>query len=148
MAFPASGLFVSTFVDERDVTQLAVDYDAETHRVALFTDAIVADLTVDTAYGVAPWNANEATGTGYTAGGILVTGTTFLHVTLGVCAWDATDPSWANASITARGALYYADALVGNNAIFAQNFGANITSTNGTFLVQLASGGIFSIDVV
>lgn len=149
MAFPASGLFVATFLDAFDTTQLALDLDLETHRVALFTNSVVSpDLTADTAYGVSPWNANEVSGTGYTAGGALLTGTTFTHTGSGVCMWDATDPSWSTATITARGALYYADALTGNNAIVAQTFGADITSTAGTFLITLAAGGIFSIDFV
>ena len=148
MAFPASALAVATFVDVLDATQLALDLDLETHKVSLFTNTIVADMTVDTAYGVAPWNANEVVGTGYTAGGNLLTGTTWLHTAGGVVVWDATDPSWATATITARGALYYADALAGNNIIMAQTFGADIVSTGGTFLITLAAGGIFSIDFV
>lgn len=149
MAFPTSGLFVATFVDALDTTQLAIDLDLDTHKVALYTNSVVApDLVVDTAYGVAPWNANEVVGTGYTAGGATLTGTTWLSTGAGVVVWDATDPSWATATITARGALYYADVLAGNNALVAQTFGADIVSTGGTFLVTLAAGGIFSIDFV
>ncbi len=149
MAFPSSGLFVATFVDALDTTQLALDLDLDTHKVALFTNSLAtADLTADTAYGVGVWGANEVVGTGYTAGGNLLTGTTFAHTSGGVVMWDATDPSWATATITARGALYYADALAGNNAIMAQTFGADIVSTAGTFLITLAAGGIFSIDFV
>lgn len=150
MAFPASGLFVPTFLDIFDTTQLAVDLDLETHKVALYTNSVTgADLTTDTAYGVGAWASNEvANGGGYTTGGALLTGTTFTHTGTGVCMWDATDPSWATATITARGALYYADALAGNNAIMAQTFGADIVSTAGTFLITLAAGGLFSIDVI
>lgn len=150
MAFPASGLFVATFVDAWDTTQLALDLDLDTHKVALYTNSVSGpDLTVDTAYGVAPWNANEVpNGSGYTTGGATLTGTTILHTAAGVVVWDATDPSWATATITARGALYYADVLAGNNAIMAQTFGADIVSTAGTFLITLAAGGIFSVDFV
>lgn len=149
MAFPASGLFVATFLDVFDTTQLAIDLDLETHKVALWTNTGTYDLTADTAYGVAPWNANEvANGGGYTTGGATLTTTTFTHTGSGVCMWDAADPSWTTATITARGALYYADALAGNNAIMAQTFGADIVSTAGTFLITLAAGGLFSVDVV
>lgn len=148
MAFPTSALAVATFVDAWDTTQLALDLDLDTHRIALWTNTGTYDLTVDTAYNVAPWNANEAAGTGYTAGGALLVGTTILHTSGGVVVWDATDPSWATTTITARGGLYYADALAGNNIILAQTFGADITSTAGTFLVTLAAGGIFSVDFV
>lgn len=149
MAFPASGLFVATFVDALDTTQLAVDLDLETHKVALFTNSVTgADLITDTAYGVGAWASNEVVGTGYTAGGAAFTGTTFAHTSGGVVMWDGTDPSWATATITARGALYYADVLAGNNALVAQTFGADIVSTAGTFLITLAAGGVFSIDFV
>lgn len=149
MAFPASGLFVATFVDVLDTTQLALDLDLETHKCALYTNSIVSpDLTVDTAYGVSPWNANEVTGTGYTSGGATVTGTTWVHTSGGVVKWDTDDVSWSTATITARGALYYADALAGNNAIYAQTFGADVVSTAGTFLIQQNASGLFTIDFV
>jgi hypothetical protein len=150
MAFPSSGLFVPTFLDLFDTTQLAIDLDLETHKIALFTNSVTgADLTTDTAYGVGAWGSNEVpNGSGYTTGGAAFTGTTFTHTGSGVCMWDGTDPSWATATFTARGGLYYADALGGNNAIMAQTFGADITATGGTFLVTLAAGGVFSFDVV
>tara|TARA_R110000868_G_scaffold193153_4_gene437853 strand:+ start:225 stop:689 length:465 start_codon:yes stop_codon:yes gene_type:complete len=153
MAFPSSGLFVPTFVSALNGT-IVLDLDVLTHKVALYTNAMTtADLTTDTAYNVGAWaTANEVTGTGYTAGGYTLANTTFTHTTAGVVVWDNTvDPNWTTATITARGALYYADALAGNNAIVAQTFGADITSTAGTFTIALAapaSGAIFSIDFV
>lgn len=150
MAFPASALCVPTFADILDTTQLALDLDLETHKVALFTNSVTAaDLTTDTAYGVGAWASNEvASGGGYTTGGNAFTGTTWAHTGAGVIVWDGTDPSWSSSTITARGALYYADALAGNNIIMAQTFGADIVSTGGTFLITLAAGGVFSIDFV
>lgn len=150
MAFPSSGLFVVTFVDALDTTQLALDLDLDTHKVALFTNSVTgADLTTDTAYGVGAWASNEVpNGSGYTTGGATFTGTSWAHTGTGTIMWDGTDPSWSTSTITARGALYYADALAGNNAIVAQTFGADIASTGGTFLITLAAGGVFNVDVV
>ena len=150
MAFPTSGLFVPTFADILDTTQLALDLDLETHKVALFTNSVTgADLTTDTAYGVGAWASNEVpNGSGYTTGGNAFTSTTYAHTSGGTIMWDGADPSWATATITARGALYYADALAGNNAIVAQTFGADVVSTGGTFLITLAAGGVFSVDWV
>ena len=150
MAFPSSGLFVPTFVDVLDTTQLALDLDLETHKVALFTNSVTgADLVTDTAYGVGAWASNEvANGSGYTTGGVALTGTTWLSTGAGVVVWDATDSSWAASTITARGCLIYADALAGNNAIAALTFGADIVSTAGTFLITWAAGGIFSVDLI
>lgn len=150
MAFPASAVAVATMVDALDTTQLALDLDLETHKIALFTNSVTgADLTTDTAYGSGAWASNEvANGSGYTTGGNAFTSTTFLHTSGGVTVWDGADPSWSTASFTARGGLYYADALAGNNIICAQTFGADIVSSGGTFLNQLAAGGVWSVDWV
>lgn len=150
MAFPSSGLFVPTFVDVGDTTQLTIDLDLDTHKIALFTNSLgTADLTTVTAYGVSPFDANEvANGSGYTTAGAAFTGTTYAHTSGGTVVWDGTDPSWATATFTARGGLYYADALAGNNGIMAQNFGADVASAGGTYLVQLPAGGVYSIDFV
>lgn len=148
MAITASGLFVVTFIDVLDTTQLALDLDLETHKMALFTNSITPNFSSDTAYGVAPYNANEVTGTGYTAGGTAVTGTTVTESPTGSLMFDASDVSWASSTITnARGGLIYADALAGNNAILLINFGADYSTSNGTFTVQFDSAGVAAIDL-
>lgn len=149
MAFSASGLFCQTFIDALDPTGLALDLDAETHKIALFQNAITTPDYGATApvpaYGVAPFDANEASGTGYTAGGVVVT-TTSLTVVSGSIVWDGADVSWAGSTITARGALAYADALAGNSAICGIAFGQDYSTNNGLFLITWDASGIFSID--
>lgn len=148
MAVTASGLFVPTWMDILDTTQLAIDLDLETHRVAMFTNTITPNFSTDTAYGVAPYNANEVTGTGYTAGGALLTTTTVSESPTGTLMWDAADTSWVTSTISnARCALAYADALVGNNAIVLVNFGGDYSTTSGTFTIQWAAGGVLTIDL-
>jgi hypothetical protein len=148
MAVTASGLFVATWIDILDTTQLAIDLDLETHKVAMFTNSITPNFSTDTAYGAAPYNANEVAGTGYSAGGTALTTTTVTESPTGTLMFDAADTSWASSTITnARCALIYADALAGNNAIVLVNFGADYSTQNGTFLIQWASGGIFTIDL-
>lgn len=151
MAFPSSGLFVATFVDALDTTQLALDLDLETHKVALYTNSVTAaDLTTDTAYGVGAWASNEVpNGTGYTTGGVALTGTTFVHTATGVCTFDATDSAWTTSTFSSvRGCLIYADALAGNNAIAAITFGADYSVTSGTFTIVWNASGIFTIDFI
>lgn len=148
MAVSASGLYLVTWIDVLDTTQLALDLDLETHKLALFTNSITPNFSTDTAYGVAPYNANEVSGTGYTAGGTALTSTTVTESPTGTLMWDAADTSWASSTITnARAGLAYADALAGNNAIMLINFGADFSTTAGTFLVQWASGGLFNLDL-
>lgn len=147
MAVTASGLFVATFVDVVDTTQLALDLDLETHKGALFSNAITPNFTSDTAFGVAPYNANEVFGTNWATGGVALTGTT-VAASSGTLVFDATDVSVASTTLTnARAYLLYADALAGNNAICLVDFGADYSTVNGTLAVTWAAGGIFVIDL-
>jgi hypothetical protein len=77
--------------------------------------------------------ANEVVGTGYTAGGNVLTGVTVL--TSGTTAYlDFDDVVWNPAGFTARGALIYNTSL-GNLALAVLDFGADKTTTT-TFTVQ------------
>lgn len=147
MAITASGLYVATFVDILDTTQLAIDLDLETHKGALFTNTITPNFTTDTAFGVAPYDANEVSGTGWAAGGVALTGTTVTGAS-GTLTFDATDVSAASTTLTnARGYLLYADALAGNNAIVLVNFGSDYSTNNGTFAITWNASGIFTVDL-
>lgn len=147
MAVTASGLFVATFVDVLDTTQLALDLDLETHKGALFSNSITPNFTTDTAFGVSPYDANEVTGTNWAAGGVALTGTS-VTASSGSLIFDATDVSVATTTLTnARCYLLYADALAGNNAIVLVNFGADYSTVAGTFAITWAAGGIFALDL-
>jgi hypothetical protein len=147
MAITASGIYVATFVDILDTTQLAVDLDLETHKGALFSNSITPNFTTDTAYGVSPYDANEVTGTNWSAGGVALTGTT-VAASSGTAVFDATDVSVASTTLSnARGYLLYADALAGNNAILLVNFGADYSTSNGTFAITWHATGIFILDL-
>lgn len=148
MSVSGSGLFVATFQDVLDTTQLAIDLDLETHKIALFSNSITPDFTNDTAYGSSPYDANEVTGTNWSAGGVVLTGTG-LSKSGGVLTFDATDISVASTTLTgARAGLLYADALAGNNAILLVDFGADYDTSNGTFEIAWNASGIFTWDMV
>jgi hypothetical protein len=148
MAVTVSGLFVATWTDVLDTTQLAVDLDLETHKGAMFTNSITPNFSTNTAYGVAPYDANEVSGTGYTAGGTAITSTALSESPTGSIMWDAADTSWASSTITnARCILIYADALAGNNALLLVDFDADFSTNNGTFLITWAATGIFAWDL-
>lgn len=148
MAISASGIFVATIVDVLDTTQLALDLDLETHKVALYTNSVTPDYdasAANAAYGAGVWNANEVSGTGYTAGGATLTSTTFTGSS-GIATFDAADVSWTSSTITgARGALIYADALVGNNAIVLVTLGADYSTSSGTLAITWSASGIFRL---
>ena len=101
-----------------------------TYKIALYTSAatLSAATTVYSATG-------EVVGTGYTAGGQTLTGLAqSLDGTTAIM--DFADPSWANSTITARGATIY-DSTNGNKVRAVLDFGADITSTNGPFGVTI-----------
>ncbi len=148
MAVTVSGLFVPTWMDVLDTTQLAVDLDLETHKVALFTNSITPNFSTDTAYGVSPYNANEVSGAGYTGGGTVLTSTALSESPTGTIMWDAADTSWAASTISlARCCLIYADALAGNNALILVDFDGDYSTSSGTFTIQWPAGGVFSWDL-
>lgn len=150
MAVTASGLFVATFVDALDTTQLALDLDLETHKGALYPNSITPDFdasAANAAFASGVFSGTEVTGTNWATGGVALTGTTFVGAS-GTATFDATDVSVASTTITgARCYMLYADALAGNNAIVLVNFGADYATSNGTFAITWNASGIFTVDL-
>jgi hypothetical protein len=105
------------------------DLDTDVIKIALYTSAATLSAAT-TAYTT----SDEVVGTGYTAGGNTLTGAT---VSLsGTTAYvDFSDTTWTTATITARGALIY-NSSKSNKAIAVLDFGADKTSTAGSFTVQ------------
>jgi hypothetical protein len=148
VAVTVSGLFVLNWIDIVDASQLAVDLSLTTNKVALFTNTITPNYSTDTAYAVAPYNANEISGTGYTAGGAAVASPTITESPTGTLMYDLADVSWTTSTITnARCSLFYANALAPKAAICLVNFGADYSTSAGTFTIQWAAGGMFNIDL-
>lgn len=150
MALSGSGLFLPTFIAALGATGLALDLESETQlSVALFNDSITTpNFTTNTAYGVAPFNANEVTGTGWAAGGVTLTSTTLTGAG-GVMTFDAADVTASNTTLTGvEGLLVYANGLAGDNAVCLVDCGAPVSTTAGTLTVTWNAAGIFTIDCV
>jgi hypothetical protein len=152
----ASGLYVLTFRDALDTTGLAIDMLLNSHKVVLVTNTHTPNFDTHNDFADI---TDEVSGTGYTAGGrALSVGTvangdcvpTWGLGAAGQLKYDlTTDVGWASpTSVTARGSILYADALGTNDLIVAQTFGADFTSTAGTFTIQLDALGWFTIDLV
>jgi hypothetical protein len=143
----ASGLYVDNHIDVYDGTQLAIDLSLTSHKWALYTDTLTPNFSTDVSYSA----TNEASGTGYSAGGDTIANLggnpTTTESPAGTMMYDQDDLQWAApTSITARGAILYADALGGNNLIVATEFQGDVTSTAGTFDVSFAATGVFTVD--
>jgi hypothetical protein len=135
MAF--NGNFMCTSF-KKELLYGAHDFDAssgDTFKIALYTSSATLNAAT-TAYAT----TNEVSGTNYTAGGGTLTpvdptssGTTALL--------DFADETWANATITARGALIYnttpntTSISLTNPAVIVLDFGGDKTSTAGNFTV-------------
>ena len=135
MAF--NGNFMCTSF-KKELLYGAHDFDAssgDTFKIALYTNSATLNAST-TAYA----NTNEVSGTNYTAGGQALnpvdptsSGTTALL--------DFADETWANATITARGALIYnttpntTSISLTNPAVIVLDFGGDKTSTAGDFTV-------------
>ena len=100
----------------------------DTFKIALYTsDAILGADT--TAYST----ANEISGTGYVAGGKVITSVT--PTSSGTTAYvDFDNVSWTGATFTANGALIY-NASAGNAAVAVLAFGSDKSVDNSTFEV-------------
>lgn len=105
------------------------DLLVDTIRLALYTSNATLDENT-TVYSA----TNEVSGTGYSAGGIVLTGTT-ISTANSVVYVDFNDAVWSPASFTAAGGLIY-NASKSNKSIAVLSFGADKTATN-TFTVQM-----------
>ncbi len=108
------------------------DLDTDVLKMALYTSA--ASLGADTA---AYTTSGETTGTGYTAGGIVLTNVTVSSGN-GIAYVDFDDPTWSGTSFTTVGALIY-NSTKSNKSIAVLNFGQNQTTTNENFVLQMPS---------
>jgi hypothetical protein len=110
--------------------ELLGDLDTDVIKMALYTSAATLGAST-TAYTT----INEVVGAGYVAGGNTLTGAT-ISLDGSVAIVDFSDTTWSSATITARGAILY-NSSKSNKAIAVIDFGADRTSTNGSFVVQM-----------
>jgi hypothetical protein len=112
----------------------SVTYTGDTFKVALYTSSASLDATT-TAYSA----TNEASGTGYSAGGVaLVVAAPVLSSTTAYV--DFTDTVFSTVTITARGCMIYnARGTTGtatarsNRAVSVHDFGADKSASSGDF---------------
>lgn len=108
---------------------------ADTYKIALYTDAATLDAST-TAYSA----TNEVSGAGYSAGGAILSGYTSGLSSNTAYITFISNPSWSNATITARGCLIY-NSSKSNKAVAVFDFGANIISVSGDFIIDLPVSG-------
>lgn len=117
---------------KQQILQAQQNLAVDTLKLALFTG--LATLDSNTAvYTV----SNEVIGTGYVAGGNILTGVTISTSDSGVVYVNFVNSVWNSAAFTARGALIY-NATQANKSVAVLDFGADkICQTS--FTVQMPS---------
>ena len=110
---------------KQEMLQAGQNLATNTLKMALYTAfSDIGPLT--TVYTV----TNEVTGTGYTAGGVVMTGVTIntelSGVDSGTVYVDFNNVSWPGASFTARGALIY-NVTQSNKSVAVLDFGSDKT---------------------
>jgi hypothetical protein len=107
-----------------------------TFKIALFraTASIVGTYgAATTNYSDVTGNSDEASGTGYSAGGNTLTNVT--PTSSGTTAFtDFDNTTWSTATLTASGALIY-NSSASNAAVAVLDFGGDKTSTAGDFTI-------------
>jgi hypothetical protein len=143
MAF-ASGLYVATIRDALTNT-IALNVNSTGNKVAMYTNTLTPNFDADpSSYS----STNEVSGTGYTAGGLVIASPTLTGGS-GILTADIADTTWSSSTITnARGAIIYADGLTPKANIVAINFGADFSTVSGTFTISWNASGVWSIDLV
>ena len=107
---------------KQEMLQAGQDLATDTLYMALYTAfSDIGQLTTEYT------TSNEVTGTGYTAGGVEVTGATIsTDVQTGTVYVDFADVAWPGASFTARGALIY-NVTRSNKSVAVLDFGSDKT---------------------
>jgi hypothetical protein len=145
MAISASGFFGPT-LEKFLIDTAGESLEAEDNMVTLLSDSATPNFdTMDF------WNdlsANEVTGTNWSAGGVALTGTE-ITLSSGVLTFDATDISVANTTISSAMAAVLrtnVGSAATDQLVLLADFVSAVSSSNGTFAINWAAGGIATID--
>lgn len=120
------GLLNGDFDFSSDTTQV--------FKIALFTQNATLGPTT-TVYSA----TNEASGSGYDAGGKELTISVAPTQSEGIAYLSFSNVTWGASSISARGALIYKADGVTNPAVAVIDFGTTKTTSGGNFVVQFPS---------
>ena len=129
-----------------DLSKGNIDLDTDTFKLMLVTSAYTPTKTHAKRSSI----TNEVTGTGYSAGGATLANVTVTQDdTNDLAKFDADDVSWANSTITARGAVLYkarGGASSADELVKYFDFGSDQSSVGAAFTVQFNANGILQVE--
>lgn len=145
----ANLIFPKWKVEQLGGTPGAVDFDTDPLYLMLVTSTYTGTATATLKAhqyrsDVTAISGAEVTGTGYTAGGVQLTGVS-VAASGDNAVFSASNPSWATATVTANGAVLFkrvgADLTTPADDVLVAlyDFGGAVSSTAGTFTVDLGS---------
>jgi hypothetical protein len=132
-----ASLIYDSFAD--DLSRGSIDMDTDTFYAMLVTSAYTPSKTTHLKRSDV---TNEVSGTGYAAGGIAVACTVAKNTGANTETFTFANPSWAASTITAHAAVIYkhrGGASTADELVCYVDFGADVTSTAGTFAVTFSS---------
>jgi hypothetical protein len=116
----------------------AIDFDTNSFKIELVTSSYTPNKDTHTKRSDV---TNEISGTGYTAGGVSTAVTVTNDTANDRIDINFADVSWASATLTAAAAVIYKTTGTAStdNLVAYLDFGGNVTSTNGTFTLDITS---------
>lgn len=144
MAFDQDAWFSDTYVKtvRQTITIDLGNTTPGTFKGALFTATVVPDFSqTNPAYNSSPWNAGQASGPGYTAGGNSLTVVSFAELaTANKIGWKFSPTTWSSATIAAEGLHIYAPGLSNRSFLFRW-FGQSYDSSDGDYSITFHADG-------
>lgn len=121
-----------------DMATGAIDFDTNAFKIILVTSSYTPNKDTHTKRSDV---TNEITGTGYTAGGSTTTVTVTNDTANDRIDINFSDVSWSSATLTAAAAVIYKTTGTAStdNLVAYLDFGGSVTSTNGTFTLDITS---------
>lgn len=145
----ATGSLYGNFLLKGYDSSTKIDLSADTIKAMLVTSSYTPDIDAHDFINDA--SANEASGTGYTAGGATLANKTLAYVgASNLVKFDADDASWTiSSALSARYCILYKD--TGNAAtspvIGYIDFGSTFSLSSGTLTVTFNASGIATLTV-
>jgi hypothetical protein len=127
---------------KRDLMLGDIDLAEDTIRLMLVTSSYTPNIDTQTNRSQI---TGEVVGTGYTSGGAnLANKSVTISQSTDEAVFDANNVTFSNATITAMGAVIYKStgSPDTDNLICYLDFGQNVTSTGGDFVVAFSNDGI------
>tara|TARA_X000001382_G_scaffold49132_1_gene33274 strand:+ start:744 stop:1181 length:438 start_codon:yes stop_codon:yes gene_type:complete len=112
------------------------DINSDTIKIALIKSGESGTYNASTTnYSTVTGNSDEASGTGYSAGGQTLQNAN-LQISGEVAFVDFDDVTWSGSTISAAGAILY-NSSVSNKAIAILSFGGTVASSSGNFVLTM-----------